>query len=88
MEKHIVKIFPFVLRVYSVMYRKIVLICLAVVAMAAKAQMTGQEWDNPEVTSVNRETAHALALPMATEADVAQNDRTLSPYFLSLDGKW
>ena len=44
MEKHIVKIFPFVLRVYSVMYRKIVLICLAVVAMAAKAQMTGQEW--------------------------------------------
>ena len=88
MEKHIVKIFPFVLRVYSVMYRKIVLICLAVVAMAAKAQMTGQEWDNPEVTSVNRETAHALALPMATEADVAQNDRTLSPYFQSLDGKW
>ena len=88
MEKHIVKIFPFVLRVYSVMYRKIVLICLAVVAMAAKAQMTGLEWDNPEVTSVNRETAHALALPMATEADVAQNDRTLSPYFQSLDGKW
>ena len=88
MEKHIVKIFPFVLRVYSVMYRKIVLICLAVVAMAAKAQMTGQEWDNPEVTSVNRETAHALALPMASEADVAQNDRTLSPYFQSLDGKW
>ena len=88
MEKHIVKIFPFVLRVYSVMYRKIALICLAVVAMAAKAQMTGQEWDNPEVTSVNRETAHALALPMATEADVAQNDRTLSPYFQSLDGKW
>ena len=74
MEKHIVKIFPFVLRVYSVMYRKIVLICLAVVAMAAKAQMTGQEWDNP--------------LPMASEADVAQNDRTLSPYFQSLDGKW
>ena len=88
MEKHIVKIFPFVLRVYSVMYRKIVLICLAVVVMAAKAQMTGQEWDNPEVTSVNRETAHALALPMASEADVAQNDRTLSPYFQSLDGKW
>ena len=88
MEKHIVKIFPFVLRVYSVMYRKIALICLAVVAMAAKAQMTGQEWDNPEVTSVNRETAHALALPMASEADVAQNDRALSPYFQSLDGKW
>ena len=28
---------------------------------------TGNEWDDPTITSVNRETAHTLAIPMATE---------------------
>ena len=49
---------------------------------------TGNEWDSPLTTSVNRETAHTLALPMASEADAVKNDMTLSPYYLSLDGKW
>ena len=52
------------------------------------AQMTGKEWDDPLKTSVNRETAHTLVLPMASEADAVKNDMTLSPYYLSLDGKW
>ena len=69
-------------------YKLTTLLCLTVVAVAAKGQITGQEWDNPEITSVNRETAHTLALPMASEADVTQNDRTLSPCYQSLDGKW
>ena len=69
-------------------YKLTMLLCLTVVAVAAKGQITGQEWDNPEITSVNRETAHTLALPMASEADVTQNDRTLSPCYQSLDGKW
>ena len=54
---------------------------------AASAQ-TGTEWDNPSITSVNRETAHTLALPMGNENDVAKNDMSLSPYYQSLDGKW
>ena len=49
---------------------------------------TGKEWDDPKITSVNRETAHTVALPMANEADVAKNDLTLSPYYQSLDGVW
>ena len=49
---------------------------------------TGQEWDDPTITSVNREQAHTLALPMASEADAVKNDQTLSPYYQSLDGKW
>ena len=54
---------------------------------AAQAQ-TGKEWDDPSITSVNRETAHTLAIPFASEADVRQNDMTQSPYFQSLDGTW
>ena len=65
------------------------LFALTAVLMASTAQaQTGTEWDNPQITSVNRETAHTIAIPMATEADVAQNDMTLSPWYQSLDGKW
>ena len=56
--------------------------------MGTATAQTGKEWDDPLITSVNRETAHTLALPMASETDVVKNDRTLSPYYLSLDGKW
>lgn len=49
---------------------------------------TGQEWDNPNITSVNRETAHTLALPMVSETDATKNDMTLSPWYQSLDGQW
>ena len=49
---------------------------------------TGKEWDDPLITSVNRETAHTLAIPMASEEDVSKNDLAASPYYLSLDGKW
>ena len=46
------------------------------------------EWDNPDITSVNRETAHALAIPMTSEAQITVNDMTQSPYFQSLNGTW
>ena len=65
----------------------------AVVAMllmgtlGANAQ-TGNEWDDPLKTSVNREAAHTLAIPMASESDVTKNDMTVSPYYQSLDGTW
>ena len=61
---------------------------IALTAMGTATAQTGKEWDDPLITSVNRETAHTLALPMASETDVVKNDRTLSPYYLSLDGKW
>lgn len=49
---------------------------------------TGKEWDDPLTTSVNRETAHTVSLPMASVADAVKNDPSLSPLYLSLDGKW
>ena len=67
--------------------QKLIVVMAALAATTATAQ-TGKEWDNPLTTSVNRETAHTLAIPAASEADVAKNDLTLSPYYQSLDGKW
>ena len=63
-----------------------VLGCLA--TAHAQTSITGKEWDDPLKTSVNRETAHTLAIPMASETDIAQNDMSLSPYFQSLNGIW
>ena len=58
-------------------------------ALSAQAfAQTGKEWDDPKTTSVNREAAHTVSIPMASETDVAANDMTLSPWYQSLDGKW
>lgn len=68
--------------------RKIVYLCgLALTVLTANAQ-TGKEWDDPLKTSVNRETAHTISIPMATEADINQNDISQSPYYQSLNGTW
>ena len=66
---------------------KRVLFCIALLgALSAHAQ-TGKEWDNPQVTSVNREVSHTVSIPMGAATD-ATTDMTLSPWYLSLDGKW
>ena len=68
---------------------KKVVFCLAALTwMSAANAQTGEEWDNPSISHVNREKAHTGALPMTSENDVVKNDLTLSPYYQSLDGKW
>ena len=56
--------------------------------VSAQTTITGKEWDDPLKTSVNRETAHTLAIPMASDNEVVQNDMKSSPYYQSLDGVW
>ncbi len=73
------------------MNNKLILVAAAIACLAtahAQTTITGKEWDDPLKTSVNRETAHTLAIPMASDADIAQNDITLSPYYQSLNGTW
>ena len=74
------------------MTNRLILIAAATACMTtAHAQtttITGKEWDDPLKTSVNRETAHTLSIPMASDADIAQNDMTASPWFQSLNGTW
>ena len=59
-------------------YKKMTFIALTAFAAASWAQ-TGKEWDDPTISSVNREKAHTTALPMSSESDVVKNDRTLAP---------
>ena len=57
------------------------------VAAVAQAQ-TGKEWNDPTITSVNRETAHTVAIPMGSESTMNPVDMESSPYYMSLDGVW
>ena len=73
------------------MTNRFILIAAAIACLTtahAQTTITGKEWDDPLKTSVNRETAHTLAIPMQSDAAIAQNDMTLSPYFQSLNGTW
>ena len=68
---------------------KKVVFCLAALTwMSVVNAQTGEEWDNPTISHVNREKAHKGALPMTSETDVVKNNLTLSPYYQSLDGTW
>lgn len=69
------------------MKKSLILAILLGTAYSANAQ-TGKEWDDPKITSVNREVAHTVAIPFANESDISSNDLTKSPYYMSLDGTW
>ncbi|NLY25705.1 MAG: DUF4981 domain-containing protein [Bacteroidales bacterium] len=45
-------------------------------------------WNDVTITNINREEAHTLAIPFATEEDVSMTSMEQSPYFLSLNGTW
>jgi beta-galactosidase len=70
------------------MMKRLSVSLVVLACFATAAAQTGDEWDNPSVTSLNRQQAHTVALPMSSEADVARNDPALSPYYQSLDGVW
>lgn len=45
-------------------------------------------WDNVSITNINREEAHTLAIPFATERDVQSKSIEESPFYKSLNGTW
>ena len=46
------------------------------------------EWDNVNITQVNKEEAHTHAIPFTTEQQVQNLSIEQSPYFQSLNGTW
>jgi beta-galactosidase len=46
------------------------------------------DWENPQLTGINNEPAHASFLPYDNEADALKNDWTASPYSILLNGTW
>lgn len=45
-------------------------------------------WNDVTITQINREEAHTLAIPFASEEDVISKSMEQSPYFISLNGTW
>lgn len=46
------------------------------------------DWENPQVTGINKEPAHATLIPYADAASAATCDPTTSPFRRSLNGTW
>ena len=61
--------------------------CSLLNLQSLKAQ-TMKEWDDPAVFQLNREPAHAIALPQQSAKPRGESDWQDSPYVLSLDGTW
>jgi beta-galactosidase len=49
---------------------------------------TLHDWENPQVTGINKEPGHAAALPYADSGSAFTGKPEASPYFLSLNGDW
>jgi len=45
-------------------------------------------WDNVSITQINKESAHTISIPFATENDLQTKSIEESSYYLSLDGTW
>ena len=63
--------------------------CWIFIALAFTLQIKAQtmtEWDNVSITNLNREDAHAIAIPFGTESDIRENNIEKSPYYESLNG--
>ena len=65
------------------------MICALVVFPLFEMSIPAQEndWENLNVTGTNKEPRHATLMPFASMED-ASIDKTASPFFQSLNGKW
>jgi len=52
------------------------------------SQKPMNDWENPQVTGINREPAHATLLPYADLASALKGSRDESPFFQLLNGNW
>ncbi|HNR41528.1 MAG TPA: hypothetical protein PKL65_04795, partial [Bacteroidales bacterium] len=47
-----------------------------------------RDWENPAVFNINGEAYHASFISYPDENSIIQDDKTVSPNYLSLDGIW
>ncbi len=64
------------------------IVCAVLLSMATGVSQTLQEWDDVSITSLKREKAHALAIPIADEATMQADGMESSSYYMSLNGVW
>ena len=65
-----------------------VFLCCSFFACMPTFADPGVDWENPEIIDIDTEPPHATLMPYADKKQAIEDDRTQSPFFLSLDGKW
>ncbi len=75
------------------MTHRLTLLAIVLIGGMATQAQTLKEWDDVHVTSLNRQRAHTLDIPVGSAAEAAgaytpTNALEASPYFLSLNGTW
>jgi len=71
------------------MIKKFVLILIfLILAILSFGKISNNDWENPLVVAINRETPHSFYIPYATVTQALSNVWDQSPYFESLNGVW
>ncbi len=64
----------------------LLLCCMILLGMASSTET--EEWENPDIIGINKLSPHCTLMPFPTEETASTNERTTSPYYLSLTGTW
>jgi beta-galactosidase len=68
--------------------RKLLLLLFCLSAIAAYGQAPKNEWENPQLFERNKEKTHATFILYDNAAAARKGDRSQSPFYQSLNGKW
>ncbi len=53
-----------------------------------ESDLLKQDWENPDVTGINKEPAHCTLIPYSDIETALKADRKESPFYKSLNGNW
>ncbi|MHC4266176.1 MAG: beta-galactosidase, LacZ type [Planctomycetota bacterium] len=59
-----------------------------VALLLTASSIFGNDWENPEIISINKETGHCTLVPYSDVKTAWESEREKSPYYKSLNGKW
>jgi beta-galactosidase len=65
----------------------VILVCIVVISYSQNRQ-PDNELENPKVLSINKEIPHCSFTPYSSRETAVQDNKTKSPWLISLDGIW
>ncbi|MDR0505290.1 MAG: discoidin domain-containing protein [Dysgonamonadaceae bacterium] len=68
-------------------YKIICFVILTILSVSLNA-FSQNEWDNVNITHLNREEARTIAIPYQNESQLQNTNMEDSPYYMSLNGIW
>jgi beta-galactosidase len=58
------------------------------IQLHSQVVFTGNEWKDVSIFEINQTEAHTPLIPYDNEQQALRNDRSATPYYMSLDGTW